>query len=139
MLKRITFIFPLLLLAGCSGEAVIKNAWIIDASKGNSAIHVEISSKDAEFIKRNQIYFSIVLNECSGEGTRFPLEPTIGGKRASDFDFDILNDSMVEFVAIGPSWAIKNYRDPCVTLEGGGYAGARLISNQAPLTTREMH
>lgn len=138
MLRRIAFIFPALLLVGCSGKTVIKNAWVANASEGDSAIHVEISSKDAEFIKRNQVYFSIVLNECSGEGKRFPMEPMIGGKRASDFDFGISSDSVVDFVAIGPSWAIKNYHNPCVTLEGGGYAGARLKSNQVPLATREM-
>lgn len=139
MLKRIAFIFPTLLLTGCSGNAVIKNAWITDPSEGNSAVHVEISAKDAAFIKSNQVYFSIVLNECSGEGKRFPMEPMVAGKRASDFDFETSNVAVVDFFATGPSWAIKKYHRPCVALEGGGYAGARLKSNQSPLVNREMH
>jgi hypothetical protein len=101
-------------------------------------VHVEIAAKDVEFIRRNQIYFSIVLNECSGQGKRFPMEPMIQGKRASDFDFETSNVAVVDVVATGPFGAIKGYRDPCVMLEGGGYSGARLKSNRAPLKMREV-
>jgi hypothetical protein len=138
MLKRITFVISALLLSGCSATATIKNAWIGSSSDGNAVVHVEISAKDAELIRRNQIYFSIVLNECSGQGKRFPMEPMIQGKRTSDFDFEISNVAVVDVVATVPFWAIKGYRDPCVMLEGGGYAGARLKSNRTPLKMLEM-
>jgi hypothetical protein len=138
MLNRIPFAIPVLFLSGCSGTVTIKNAWMVESSKENSSIHVEISANDAAFIKRNQIYFSVVLTECSGKGKRFPLEPMIGGKRASDFEFDIPNVAVVDVIGSGPSWVIKGYHDPCVKLEGGGYFGARLKSNQTPLTIRKL-
>jgi hypothetical protein len=45
---------------------------------------------------------------------------------------------VVDVVANGPFEVIKGYRDPCVMLEGGGYAGARLKSNRTPLEMPEM-
>lgn len=137
-LKRSTFVTSALLLSGCSATATIKNAWIVSSPDGHAVVHVEIAAKDVEFIRRNQIYFSIVLNECSGQGKRFPMEPMIQGKRASDFDFETSNVAVVDVVATGPFGAIKGYRDPCVMLEGGGYSGARLKSNRAPLKMREV-
>lgn len=137
MLKRITFVISALLLSGCSATATIKNAWIGSSPDGYAVIHVEITAKDVELIRRNQIYFSVVLNECSGQGKRFPMEPMIQGKRASDFDFEISNVAVVDVVATGPFEVIKGYREPCVMLEGGGYAGARLKSNRTPLKMRE--
>ena len=136
MLKRIAFAPTVFLLAGCSVTANIKDAWIISSPNGNSSVHVKVSAKDAEFIKRNQIYFSIILQECSGDSKRYPMESTVSGKRASDFEFKTSNTEVVDFVAVGPTWAIRAYRDPCVMLEGGAYTGAQLQSNRVPLRTR---
>ncbi|WP_197412416.1 hypothetical protein [Novosphingobium sp. Fuku2-ISO-50] len=139
MLRLIMLVVSALILSGCSNNATIRNAWAEKSQGNNVIIHVGISANDAEFIKRNQVYFSIVLNECSGNGKRFPMEPMIGGKRASDFDFNISNRSETDVVAVGPAWVIKGYHEPCVLLEGGGYVGARLKSKQAPLVMRGAH
>ena len=125
-----------LILSSCSNNATIKYAWVKKSEGNNVVVHVGISAGDAEFIKRNQVYFSIVLNECAGNGNRFPMEPMIGGKRASEFDYNISNTTETDVMAVGPAWVIKGYHEPCVLLEGGGYVGARLKSKQAPLVMR---
>ena len=136
MLRLIALMVSALISSGCSDNGQIKSAWAEKSADNNVVVHVGIAGRDAEFIKRNQIYFSIVLNECSGNGRRFPMEPMIGGRRASDFNFNISNTTETDVVAVGPFWVVKGYHKPCVLLEGGGYAGARLKSKQVPLVIR---
>ena len=119
-------------LVGCSDEPQIKGAWAEKGGGGDITVHVRVSSKDAEYIKNDQIYFSIVLNDCGNVGKRFPMEPLIDGRRASDFDFRIPRPE-VELTSVAPAWVIDGYKNPCIMLEGGGYAGARLKSKQVPL------
>lgn len=110
-------------LWGCSESATIRSAWMDALSDNDIEVHTIISAKDAAFIKQNQIYFSVVVNECTGKGKRFPMEPMIANRKASDFDFDVTDARAVEVIAAGPVRVIKGYRTPCGTLEGGGISG----------------
>ena len=130
MLKLSLMTFVLLLDAACTARTPINRAWITPAPAGNVFIHIVAPSKLAEYIKRNEIYFSIVVNECDGSGKRFPLEPMVQGARASKFDFKITGPT-IEFTSMSPRWAIEKYKNPCAVLEGGGYSGARLKSGMA--------
>ena len=132
MLRAALIFIVSLGVVGCSDNPQIVSAWATRSDK-DAIIHVHIDSSDAQFIKRGQVYFSVVLNECGKTDRRFPMEPLIGGRRATDFDF-IISQPTVEITSISPSAILDQYKTPCIMLEGGGYAGARLRSKQARLT-----
>jgi hypothetical protein len=99
-------------------------------------VHVMTAPDVAKYIRERQIYFSIVIDECGTDGVkRFPTEPFVQSTRASDFHYEI-DESGVEFTSGSPKRIIADYKKPCVLLEGGGYTGARLKTNQLPLELR---
>lgn len=137
MLKVHTLIAIAATLIACTKEPEIRSAWAERLRGDSILVHVRTSPRDAQFIKRNQVYFSIVLKNCGDASKRFPMEPMIQGRRVSDFDFEIA-DSGVEFTSSSPAWVLKQYNNPCITLEGGGYSGARLRSRQTPLNLNKL-
>jgi hypothetical protein len=134
MLSRFATSIFALASTGCSAHPQIEEAWYTHSSSSNVVIHVEVDARDARSIKLNQLYFSIVLEECGTGATRFPMEPFVGGERASHFDFN--TSGSVDFTAESPSWVISKYRVPCVALEGGAYTGVHLKSAQVVLQKR---
>lgn len=131
MLRLALLLIASATLVGCSDSPRIIAAWAKN-SGNDTVIHVRISSSDAQFIKRGQVYFSVVLNECGNTNKRFPMEPMIDGRRATDFDFKMPQPT-IEIISISPSAILNQYKTPCIALEGGGYAGARLKSKEAHL------
>jgi hypothetical protein len=83
-------------------------------------------------IKRWQIYFSLTVINCEGSPQDYPAEPYVAGERATHFKFSVPDDG-AEFTGIIPAKVFKEYRRPCVFLEGGSYLLRKIKSDTVPL------
>jgi hypothetical protein len=95
-------------------------------------VAVNISSADANTIKKRELYFTVVVTECQDGSERYPAESFIGGQRASDFDFSTSGE-IIEIVGRVPARIFESYADPCVFLEGGGYLAGKIKSKVAAI------
>jgi len=93
---------------------------------------VTLRSADAKSIKHRQLYFSLVVVNCTGGIDRYPAEPQIGGQRIPEFRFPTDGDT-VQVVGRIPVKIFGRYPEPCVLLEGGGYFTGTIKSSVAPI------
>lgn len=118
-------------LIGCTlhPDILSAHAYRVD---GNEFIELSLQSRDAYAIKNRQLYFSIVVIECGGGQSRFPMEPYIAGQRAAEFKFPTTGQD-VKITGSMPATIFQKYSRPCVLLEGGGYLSGNLISVPVPI------
>ena len=95
-------------------------------------VQVTLRSADASSIKRRQLYFSIVVDECGERDGGFPAEPYIDGALASKFGFAV-DDKPVTFTGRVPARIFDTYQRPCAYLRGGGYFTGKLASPQVAI------
>jgi len=109
---------------------------VLSASSHSEAqeeiVRVTLRSVDARSIKSRQLYFSLVIVNCTGEVGRYPAEPTIEGHPVPNFSFPTDGDT-VEVVGRVPARIYANYPQPCVLLEGGGYLTGTIKSSTTPI------
>ena len=98
----------------------------------DEVVQVTLSSADAKMIKSRQLYFSLVIANCTEDAGGFPAEPTIGGQPVPNFSFPTDGDT-VEIIARVPSRIYAKYSKPCVFLQGGGYFSGTIKSSKAPI------
>jgi hypothetical protein len=120
-------------LAGCRFDPDVFSAQS-HRTGDEEFVRVRLRSSDAETIKRRELYFSLVVFNCTGRADRYPAEAFIGGERASDFRFPTAGAS-VEVTGRVPAWIYAKYRKPCVFLEGGSYLSGTIKSMQLPIKT----
>ena len=120
-------------LTGCTARPSVVSAYS-EALGDRQLVRVLLNPDDASLIRDRQLYFSIVLVECSSRDNRFPAEPYIQGKRASNFTFSTTGKH-VEFNAEIPQAIFKQYRSPCVFLEGGSYFHGKIKTDPVPLVS----
>jgi hypothetical protein len=122
-------------------EPDVMSASVEGRAASDATVHVRLRSEDVSVIKRQEIYFSLVIVNCGDEDLEssrrggYPMEPYIAGQRAAEFKFP-LPDGQVDVTGQVPVWLLKQYRQPCVFLEGGNYLGGRMRSKVAPLASR---
>lgn len=120
------------LLAACVIRPNLIGAHVKKGADNTEIIEIVLPADNAKTIKDREIYFSIVIVDCKNYENRFPIEPYIAGKLASNFDFPIAGEfvtaqgSMPEQVLIG-------FPTPCVALQGGSYIFGKLDSTPVPL------
>ena len=119
------------MLSSCTFRPAILSARS-HSSADNEIIEIQLRSDDARTLKDRQIYFSLVVIECDGGKTRFPMEPYISGQRATEFKFPIAEKDVV----VTGSMPEKNYalyHRPCALIEGSGYSLSRVASPPIPV------
>lgn len=100
-------------------------------------INVEVNAEDVSKIVSEEYYFSIVLINCSGEPARYPIEPYVGERRASEFE-SYNTAGNITFSGNVPSTIMRQYTDPCIFLEGGSYFSGRILSPVVQINSSEL-
>jgi hypothetical protein len=104
-------------------------------SGNDEIVEVSLQSVDAKKIKNRELYFSVVVVNCTGKLDPFPAESYIDGQRAAEFRFATTGEG-VAIVGRVPAKIFNSYQHPCVFLEGGGYLTGTLKSALVPITKR---
>jgi hypothetical protein len=121
----------ILALTGCTLRPSLVEAHVKGTDEAE-IVEVILRSSDAKAIKEREIYFSIVVVDCENHKKRFPIEPYIAGKLASNFEFPVAS----EFVTAQGSMhrhVLVDFPKPCVVLQGGSYLFGKLESASVPL------
>lgn len=108
------------------------SASVHQKTESEATVLVRVRRQDASTIKQKQFYFSIVVINCKGNPNGYPIEPYIAGEKATHFKFDIPAGN-VELTGSIPVKILKEYTEPCVFLQGGGYFTGKISSRPAPL------
>lgn len=133
--RRVKYLLAGIAIASIAGCVVRPNLISAHVKKGvdkTEIVEIVLPAGDAKIIKNREIYFSIVVVDCKNYENRFPIEPYIAGRLASQFDFAVAGDfvtaqgSMPEHILVG-------FPTPCVTLQGGSYIFGKLDSTPVPL------
>ena len=133
MLRRFPLVlFALPCLSACTFHPELTSASVHEISPTQNVVEVTINSDAARRLKAGEFYFSVVTAECDDGSNRFPMEPLIDGTRASEFDFPIREGQTI-ITSHLPSEILRNYRKPCVYLEGGGYFSGKVRSETVQL------
>jgi len=119
-------------LVGCNYRPPLESAHLTKGTDGNEIVEVVLSAADAKTIKENEIYFSLVVVDCNNDENRSPIEPYIGGKLASNFDFPISGESVAVEGRISVR-VLADFPAPCVKLQGGSYIFQKMNSLPVPL------
>ena len=135
MLKNAMTLAVVIFLFGCTYEPKIVDAYDHRTTAEESVVVVRVETDVARTIKERELYFSIVVLECQDKSKRFPMEPYIHGHLATEFNYSI-SDNYVDIYGSIPTQILRQYRTPCVFLEGGGYLGGKIESRAAPLDER---
>ena len=113
-------------LLGCTFRPTIFSAHSYRVAN-NEIIEVHLNSREASVLKARQMYFSLVIIDCEGKKSRFPMEPYIAGQKASEFNFPIISQD-VKITGSVPDSIFSQYRKPCVMLEGSSYFSGGMAS-----------
>jgi hypothetical protein len=101
-------------------------------SKDAVRVELQLEAKDAEFIKSEEIYLTLTTHECESDANRYPAEAFVEESKVSDFNYPIIGERIV-FHADVPADVFNRYERPCLSLEGGGYAGHSVSSESTPI------
>ena len=126
--------------AACAGgvETVrIDQAYISSGNQSNDAVvRVSLIGRELSSIAEKEIYAHIVIVDCSNETIRYPASPRLDGVPLDRFAAirDLLErrGDNQNYVIDGnvPHAFLQRLSNTCVKLEGGGYLGGTLHSNQ---------
>ena len=122
----------LMLLVGCAVNVGIQNAQVVKSDKDLYNVSVYVGSESADLIKQREIYFSIVIVECSSSMEGYPIEPWVQGVRASEFTYAV-DRSPVRFSGAVPAKVFEALKSPCVFLRGGNYLVDRMRTKEIRL------
>lgn len=122
-------------MAGCTLRPSLIAAHVKSADE-SEIVEVIIRASDAQSIKEREIYFSIVVVDCENSQNRFPMEPYIAGKLATEFDFPIASELITVYGSM-PLHVLAEIPTPCVVLQGGGYGSGKIESASIPLVRQE--
>ena len=118
-------------LSGCQFRPDILSAYSRRAD-GEEIVEVMLRAADAKKIKDRELYFSVVVVNCTGEPDPYPAESFIGGERAARFGFETTGNTTVITGRV-PGKIFDAYQRPCVFLEGGGYLTGTIKSTVIPV------
>ncbi len=119
-------------LAGCVIRPILISAHVKKGVDSTEVIEIVLPAADATRIKDREIYFSIVVVDCKNFENRFPIEPYIAGRPASQFDFPVAG-AFVTALGSMPEHILVAFPTPCVALQGGSYIFGKLDSTPVPL------
>jgi hypothetical protein len=122
----------IVLLAGCVDRPNLVAAHVKKGTGKTEIIEVVLTASDAKTIKDREIYFSIVVVDCKNYENRFPIEPYIAGKLASEFNFPVAGEFVIAQGSM-PEHVLIGFPTPCIALQGGSYIFGKLESTPIPL------
>lgn len=132
LVKYLLAVIAIASFAGCVVRPNLVSAHIKKGTDKTEVVEVALSASDAKRIKDREIYFSIVVVDCKNYENRFPIEPYVAGRLASQFDFPVAGE-FVTFHGAMPERILASFPAPCVALQGGSYFFGRLDSTPVPL------
>lgn len=124
-------------LLGCTFRPTIFSAHSYRVVN-NEIIEVHLNSREANVLKTRQMYFSLVIIDCDGKKSRFPMEPYIAGQKASEFDFPIISQD-VKITGSMPESIFSQYQKPCVMLEGSSYFSGGIASAPIVIMKKDVN
>lgn len=119
-------------LVGCTLRPNLVGAHVKEDADKTVHVEVTLSASDAKRIKDREIYFSIVVVDCKNYENRFPIQPYIAGRLASNFDFPVAGEFVIAQGVI-PERILVDFPTPCVALQGGSYLFSKIDSAPVPL------
>jgi hypothetical protein len=122
----------IMFLAGFTQRPKILGAHVKKGHDKTEIVEIIISANDAKVIKEREMYFSIVVVDCKNFEIRFPIDPYIGGKLASNFEFPVA-EGFVIAQGVVPERIFVAFPTPCFALEGGGYLFGKIDTSPVPL------
>jgi len=113
-------------LAGCDVEPRLISA---DSQQSGEAVivGVTIPAEDAAKIKSHEMYTHVRVGDCEKMEDGYPAEAYVDGAAVSYFAFSTEGKTKAVSGSI-PAHIFQRFKDPCATLEGGGYLSGVLVS-----------
>lgn len=105
----------------------------VHVAGANAVVEVALDQRDVRAIKERELYFSIVVLECRDKSEPWPLQPYLDGRMIEGGNFPSAEGATV--YGTMPVKGFKEYEEPCITLEGGGYFTGKLSSSLVPVLT----
>jgi hypothetical protein len=135
MLRFVAATLVMFLLSSCSYQPKIADAYVHKNAGEYSTVVVRIKKSVAVNIRDKELYFSMVVVNCQDRANRFPVEPYISGRPATEFKYKVSGE-YIDFTGSIPTRILCKYSHPCVFLEGGSYMSGKIKSDIALLVNK---
>lgn len=105
-------------------------------------VTVRVHMSDVKEIASSQSYTHVVITNCTGDPSPYPLTPRLGAVQLTNYV--ALRDEITrrrdqdeaDLTIEADSGVLRRFANPCVHISGGSYFGHRLTSNLVPLIRR---